>query len=46
MKENNFYLMENAEEIIRLELKTDPEKVRQQARWCGISPGYKILDVV
>jgi len=45
MKENNFYLMENAEEIFRLELKTDPEKVRQQARWCGIGPGHKILDV-
>lgn len=45
MKKNNFYLMENAEEIYRLELKTDPEKVRRQAQWCGISPGQKILDV-
>ena len=37
--------MENAEEIYRLELKTDPEKVHRQAQWCGIGPGQKILDV-
>ena len=28
------YLMENSEEALRLELKTDPEAVRGQAVWC------------
>jgi hypothetical protein len=28
---SNSYLMENLEEIIRLELKTDPDAVRKQA---------------
>jgi ubiquinone/menaquinone biosynthesis C-methylase UbiE len=38
------YFMENAEETIRLEMKTDPEVVRNQARWCGIKPKMRILD--
>ena len=38
------YLMENEEESIRLEVKTDPEAVRRQALWCGLKPGLKILD--
>ncbi|MGM0427009.1 MAG: class I SAM-dependent methyltransferase [Thermodesulfobacteriota bacterium] len=36
--------MENVEETFRLEMKTDPEAVRKQARWCGIMPGMRILD--
>ncbi len=39
-----FYLMESAEEEIRLEWKTDPDLVRKQAGWCGIEPGMRVLD--
>ena len=39
------YLMENLEEAIRLERKTDPEIVKRQAEWCGIKPGLRVLDV-
>lgn len=38
------YLMENLEEAIRLEIKTDPEVVRKQAHWCGLKPGLRVLD--
>lgn len=38
------YLMENLEEVLRLETKTDPEVVREQALWCGIKPGLQVLD--
>ncbi len=38
------YLMENAEENIRLETKTDPAAVVRQARWCGITPGFRVMD--
>ena len=43
-KNNQLYFMENPEEIRRLELKTDPEVVKSQARWCGVKPGLRILD--
>ena len=42
---SNSYLMENLEEAIRLEIKTDPEAVRKQALWCGLKPGLRVLDV-
>jgi SAM-dependent methyltransferase len=38
------YFMENEEEAVRLDLKTDPEAVRKQAAWCGIRPGLRVLD--
>ena len=38
------YLMENLEETFRLETKTDRNAVREQAEWCGIKPGMRILD--
>ena len=38
------YLMESEGEILRLELKTDPDALREQAHWCGIRPGQRILD--
>ncbi len=41
---NMRYLMESSEEELRLELKTDPEAVLEQARWCGVTKGKKILD--
>ncbi|MBP1748940.1 MAG: Methyltransferase type 12 [Deltaproteobacteria bacterium] len=40
----NDYLMENADEEARLELKTDPENLEKQAIWCGIKPGMRVLD--
>jgi SAM-dependent methyltransferase len=36
--------MESLEEVIRLEIKTDPEAVRKQALWCGVKPGLRMLD--
>ena len=36
--------MENLEEAVRLEIKTDPEAVRRQARWCGLKPDQYVLD--
>jgi len=36
--------MENLEETVRLEIKTDPEAVRKQALWCGLKPGLRVLD--
>ncbi len=45
MKQSHSYLMENHEEAFRLDIKTDPEAVREQALWCGIKPGLRVLDV-
>jgi ubiquinone/menaquinone biosynthesis C-methylase UbiE len=39
------YLMENDQEAFRLDIKTDPDAVRDQAHWCGIRPGMRVLDV-
>ncbi len=39
------YLMENCDEGLRLETKTDPEAVKRQAAWAGIRPGMRILDI-
>ena len=36
--------MDNLEEEIRLEIKTDPDEIRRQAVWCGIKPGMRVLD--
>jgi len=36
--------MENEEEAIRLDMKTDPEAVRKQAAWCGVKAGLRVLD--
>jgi SAM-dependent methyltransferase len=44
MSSADIYLMENLEESIRLEIKTDQDAVRRQARWCGIKPGMRVLD--
>jgi len=37
--------MEHPEEALRLDVKTDPDLVKQQAAWCGIGPGSRVLDV-
>ncbi len=39
------YLMEHGEETRRLERKTDPRALHRQARWCGIGPGQRLLDL-
>lgn len=39
------YLMENKDEVARLELKTDPEVVNRQALWAGIKPGMRVADI-
>lgn len=42
--DSKYYLMENLEETLRLEIKTDPAAVRKQATWCGLRPGLRVLD--
>jgi len=39
------YLMENEEEIKRLEIKTDEADVKRQALWAGIEPGMCVADI-
>jgi 2-polyprenyl-3-methyl-5-hydroxy-6-metoxy-1,4-benzoquinol methylase len=39
------YFPENEDEINRLEGKTDTKDVIDQARWAGLEPGMRILDV-
>jgi SAM-dependent methyltransferase len=39
------YLMENTEESQRLELKTDNDVTAQQAKWAGIAPGMRVVDI-
>lgn len=37
--------MEGDEEAIRLDVKTDPRLVEEQARWAGITPGMRVADL-
>ena len=39
------YLMESETEAIRLDKKTDPVRVRQQADWAGLEPGMRVADL-
>jgi len=39
------YFMEDPQEIERLEKKTDPETVLQQARWAGLKAGMRVADI-
>jgi len=41
---SDFYFMESEEEAVRLDIKTDPAAVRDQALWCGVVPGIRVLD--
>jgi SAM-dependent methyltransferase len=43
--ESNEYLMESNDETSRLEVKTDPEFVINQALWAGIKPGMRVADI-
>lgn len=45
MIQTQAYLMENNEEEKRLDIKTDPNAVKEQALWFGIGPGARVLDV-
>jgi SAM-dependent methyltransferase len=45
MEKNGYYLMENEEEVERLEKKTDISVVQQQASWAGIQPGMRVADI-
>ena len=42
---NISYLMEDKNESIRLDFKTDPETIKKQAIWAGIKPGMRIADL-
>ncbi len=42
---NTHYIMENDEEAIRLELKTDSPSITRQALWAGINPGMRVADI-
>jgi len=42
---NSEYLMENNEETLRLDLKTDAKTVESQALWAGIKPGMRVADL-
>ena len=44
MRREVTYLMENREEAIRLEVKTNRQDVIEEALWCGIAPGTRVLD--
>ena len=44
MNQNN-YLMESDEESYRLDVKTDPKTVQEQALWAGIHPGMRVADL-
>ena len=44
MKKNK-YFMENDDEIIRLDFKTDSKVIIEQAKWAGIEPGMRIADI-
>jgi len=37
--------MESEEESLRLDLKTDPGVVEEQARWAGVVPGMRVVDL-
>jgi ubiquinone/menaquinone biosynthesis C-methylase UbiE len=39
------YLMEDDEEVLRLDGKTEENTVREQALWAGIGPGMSVADV-
>ena len=39
------YLMESDEESVRLDMKTDPVAVEEQALWAGIKPGMRVADL-
>jgi ubiquinone/menaquinone biosynthesis C-methylase UbiE len=45
MKNHRKYLMEDDQEAVRLDVKTDPAAVEKQALWAGIKPGMRVADL-
>lgn len=45
MVQHREYLMENDEEALRLDTKTDVRVVEKQARWAGITSGMRVADL-
>ncbi len=43
--QTNEYLMEDDEETLRLERKTDRKTLQCQAKWAGIRPGMRVADI-
>jgi ubiquinone/menaquinone biosynthesis C-methylase UbiE len=39
------YLMENEDEVLRLESKTNLDSIKRQANWAGLKPGMRVADV-
>ncbi len=39
------YLMDNKDEILRLDLKTDPAVLEKQVLWAGLKPGMAVADM-
>ncbi|HHT9130512.1 MAG TPA: class I SAM-dependent methyltransferase, partial [Candidatus Brocadiaceae bacterium] len=39
------YLMEDEEEAVRLDIKTDSKVVKKQALWAGVKPGMQVVDI-
>ena len=37
--------MESEDESLRLDLKTDPEVIKRQAKWAGLKPGMRVADL-
>jgi SAM-dependent methyltransferase len=44
-KDNGKYLMEDDQEALRLDVKTDAKTVEAQALWAGIRPGMRVADL-
>ena len=45
MKNYRPYLMEDDQEALRLDVKTDVATVEKQALWAGIKPGMRVADL-
>ena len=45
MKNHRKYLMEDEQEAVRLDRKTDAATVEKQALWAGIKPGMRVADL-
>ncbi|MSN24263.1 MAG: methyltransferase domain-containing protein [Geobacter sp.] len=39
------YIMEHEDEAVRLEMKTDYQRLANQALWAGIKPGMRVADI-
>jgi ubiquinone/menaquinone biosynthesis C-methylase UbiE len=45
MQQARKYLMENAEESVRLDMKTFDDVTARQAAWAGLVPGMRVVDI-